>query len=410
MEEKRQAGLSRIRSRVKATIKERFPGANMDYCLTCGLCASGCPATGIEGMDPRKFLRLIALGQDEEILNTDWIYVCTMCQRCKYACPMDINIGRIVYEVRGLRPRDRRPPNLQKTCDFQKTKCSTGISDEDFAWVVNDVLEEVRQNEPEWADLEAPIDKQGAEYFLNQNAKDPTVSPEEMVHVWKILHEAGVNWTYSSKWWDGANYCVFTGDSEDFESTVRAQVETVNALGCKYYLNTECGHIYYAVQEGIKRFNIPHRFELVSIVTLYAQLIRDGRLRLDPSWNSSGLKFTVQDPCKLVRQGVGDPVADDLRFVIKSVAGEENFIDVWPNKSNNYCCGGGGGALQAGFKDQRRRFGKFKFDQLEATGADVVITPCYNCHSHIADLCEYYGGKWQVTHLWDWIVKAMVRK
>jgi len=165
----------------------------------------------------------------------------------------------------------------------------------------------------------------------------------------------------------------------------------------------------YATLEGLRRFNIPHNFEVVSIITLYAQWIRDGRLKVDPAWNTEGLKFSVQDPCKLVRQSLGDPVADDLRFVIKSVVGEENFIDVWPNKSNNYCCGGGGGALQAGFVANRRQHGKTKFDQLNATGADVVITPCHNCHTQVLDICEHFGGKWQTTHLWGWIIKALIR-
>ena len=165
----------------------------------------------------------------------------------------------------------------------------------------------------------------------------------------------------------------------------------------------------YATLEGLRRFNIPHKFEVVSIISLYAQWIREGRLNVDPSWNSEGLKFSVQDPCKLVRQSLGDPVADDLRFVIKSVVGEENFIDVWPNKSNNYCCGGGGGALQAGFVDNRRQHGKTKFKQLQATGADVVITPCHNCHTQVQDICAHFGGKWQTTHLWGWIVKALQR-
>lgn len=168
--------------------------------------------------------------------------------------------------------------------------------------------------------------------------------------------------------------------------------------------------MFFATLEGLRRFNIPHNFEFVSIITLYAKWIREGRLKVDPSWNSEGLKFTVQDPCKLVRQGIGDPVADDLRFVIKQVAGEENFVEVWPNRSNNYCCGGGGGALQAGFVENRRRYGKIKFDQLATTGADVVITPCHNCHTQILDICDHFGGKWKTTHLWNWIEKAMVRK
>ena len=231
--------IARLRAMVKGRIEQAVPNARIDYCLTCGLCASGCPATGIEGMDPRKFLRLLVLGQDEDILKTNWIYTCTMCQRCRYACPMGIDVGRIVYEIRSMRPKDERPRNLQRSCELQKETNSTGIPNEDFVWVVGDVLEEVRQNEPEWADISAPIDKAGAEYYLNQNAKEPTVEPEEMVPLWKILHAVGIDWTYSSKWWDGANYCLFTGDAADWEMTVRRQAETVDALGCRYYINTE---------------------------------------------------------------------------------------------------------------------------------------------------------------------------
>ncbi|WP_267928162.1 heterodisulfide reductase-related iron-sulfur binding cluster [Desulfolithobacter dissulfuricans] len=168
--------------------------------------------------------------------------------------------------------------------------------------------------------------------------------------------------------------------------------------------------MYFATLEGLRRFNIPHKFEFVSIISLYARWIREGRLVVDSSWNTRGLKFTVQDPCKLVRQGLGDPVAEDLRFVVRAVAGEENYVEPWPSKSNNYCCGGGGGALQAGFVANRRAYGRYKFDQLQATGADVVITPCHNCHGQIMDICEHYGGTWQTTHLWNWIVKAMKRK
>lgn len=38
---------------------------NLNRCLTCGAGASGCPATGLEGMDTRTFLGMAALGMDE---------------------------------------------------------------------------------------------------------------------------------------------------------------------------------------------------------------------------------------------------------------------------------------------------------------------------------------------------------
>ncbi len=231
--------LSKLRTRLKKQIEQAVPEARIDYCLTCGLCASGCPASGIEDMDPRKFLRYLVLGQDDIILQTNWIYSCSLCQRCKYACPMGIDVGRLVYEVKGMRPVEDRPKNLQKSCDLQKAGNSTGIPNDDFVWVVGDILEEIHETEPEWSDLKAPMDKVGAKFYLNQNAKEPTVEPEEMVPLWKILHAVGIDWTYSSKWWDGANYCLFTGDPEDWELTTRLQAETVDDLGCTTYINTE---------------------------------------------------------------------------------------------------------------------------------------------------------------------------
>jgi Fe-S oxidoreductase len=108
-----------------------------------------------------------------------------------------------------------------------------------------------------------------------------------------------------------------------------------------------------------------------------------------------------------VRKSFGDPVAEDLRYTVKAVVGEENFIDMSVNKSNNYCCGGGGGFLQSGFPDARRAFGKTKFDQVIETGADYCITPCHNCHAQIHDLCEYHGGNYNTVHLWTLICLAL---
>jgi Fe-S oxidoreductase len=107
-----------------------------------------------------------------------------------------------------------------------------------------------------------------------------------------------------------------------------------------------------------------------------------------------------------VRKSFGDPVADDLRLVVKSFVGEENFVDMTPNKSNNYCCGGGGGFLQAGLPDQRRAYGKLKDNQIKTAGADYVIAPCHNCHAQIHDLSEHYGGHYPVVHLWTIICLA----
>ncbi len=119
------------------------------------------------------------------------------------------------------------------------------------------------------------------------------------------------------------------------------------------------------------------------------------------------ITFTVQDPCQIVRKSYGDAIAEDLRFVVKSIVGEENFIDMQPNRSNNYCCGGGGGFLQSGFKDQRLAYGLVKDEQIKATRADYCIAACHNCHAQIHELSEHYEGHYGVVHLWTLICLSL---
>ncbi|MCP3952939.1 MAG: oxidoreductase, partial [Desulfobacterales bacterium] len=205
-------------------VKEILPeGGNLNLCLTCGACSSGCPATGLEGMDPRKFLRMAALGMDEEILSSSWIWMCTMCQRCIYVCPMKIDIPQLVFNARAQIPRDKRPKGILGSCDMalrNESGSAMGTAPDDFVFVVEDVLEEYQEAQPEFAEMQAPIDKEGAEFFLNQNSREPVTEPDEMVPLWKILHLAGVNWTYGSKGWGGENYCMFLADDDAWKHLV----------------------------------------------------------------------------------------------------------------------------------------------------------------------------------------------
>ena len=217
-------------------------GGNLNLCLTCGMCSSGCPATGLEDMDPRKFLRLAALGLDDELLSSKWAWMCTMCQRCIYVCPMKIDIPQLIFNVRNSWPREERPKGILGSCDMalRNDTCSAmGTSEEDFQFVVEDVLEEYQESQPELADMEAPVNKQGAEMFLNQNSREPVTEPDEMVPLWKILHLVGADWTYGTKGWAAENYCMFLADNENWEKIVRTKAKAVDDLGCKIWLNTE---------------------------------------------------------------------------------------------------------------------------------------------------------------------------
>ena len=224
-------------------VKEILPeGGNLNACLTCGACSSGCPATGLGDMDPRKFLRMAALGMDEEIAASDWPWMCTMCQRCIYVCPMQIDIPQLVFNARGLRPRDERPKGILGSCDMalkNETTSAMGANQEDFEFVVEDVLEEYQEAQPEFADMEAPIGKMDAEFFINQNSREPVTEPDEMVPLWKILHLVGANWTYGAKGWAAENYCMFLADDDSWKQVTETSATEANRLRIKTFLNTE---------------------------------------------------------------------------------------------------------------------------------------------------------------------------
>jgi len=224
-------------------VKELLPeGGNLNLCLTCGACSSGCPATGLADMDPRKFLRMAALGMDDEVTSTPWVWMCTMCQRCIYVCPMKIDIPQLVFNARGSWPREERPKGILGSCDMalKHDTCSAmGTSEEDFQFVVEDVLEEYQETQPEFKDMKADVNREGAEFYLNQNSREPVTEPDEMVPLWKILHLAGADWTYGTKGWAAENYCMFLADNDAWEHIVRVKAKAVDDLKAKVWLNTE---------------------------------------------------------------------------------------------------------------------------------------------------------------------------
>jgi len=386
------------------------PGADHDSCLACGLCASGCPATGFHGMDPRRFIRMAMLGMNEELSSTPWIWTCTQCKRCTYLCPMNIDVAALVGYARGVWPKEKKPQGIVRSCEAQMKFPSTsamGVMPEDFVEIVEEIAEELRDEDPRFADIEAPMDRKGAKFFVNQNSREPAVEPEELAPLWKIFDYVGADWTYASKGWAAENFCMFTGDDAAWKAMVEDRVDAVNELGCQVWVNTECGHSFYTLWKGVERFGLKADFEAESLVSLYARWIRQGKLPVNADWNTRGLKFTVQDPCQLIRKSIGDPVADDLRYVARQLVGADNFVDMQPNRSANYCCGGGAGFLQAGMTELRRAYGKRKYEQIAVTEADYVLTPCHNCHTQIEDLAEHYGGRYRVIHFWTLICLSL---
>ncbi len=225
----------------KEMVLGKMPTANFDYCLTCGTCTGGCAASELFDMDPRKLIRMLNLGMDEEVKKTEWKWVCSMCTRCVSACPMNINIPALIFNMRASVERSKRPKGILGSCDQHlRTGSAMGASKEDFEFTVLDVAEEIRDEHPGFEDLEVSVDRVGATMILNQNSREPVTEPEEMGPLWKILHKVGADWTYPSVMWAGENYCMFMADLEGWKYIVEEFVLHVdNNLKSPVVVNTE---------------------------------------------------------------------------------------------------------------------------------------------------------------------------
>jgi len=75
-----------------------------DFCYTCGLCSAVCPAKRFvdENYDPRKLIRMIVLGKEEELLKSDLIWLCLLCDTCTFYCPRGVKFSKVMPILRDM--------------------------------------------------------------------------------------------------------------------------------------------------------------------------------------------------------------------------------------------------------------------------------------------------------------------
>ncbi|RPJ82848.1 MAG: 4Fe-4S dicluster domain-containing protein [Deltaproteobacteria bacterium] len=209
---------------------------SQDYCITCGACSSSCPVSGIDGFDPRKIVRMVSLGMQEEIVSSRWPWICTMCGKCENVCPMEIDIPGLIRKVRSRRDRDKVPGILHKGLDTAiQTGNNLGLPQEDFIFILQDVGEEIAQ-EPGFEDFTVPVDKIGANILTTIHNKLVNTHTDDLKHWWKIFFAAKEEWTVPSINWEGTNWGLFTGDDERMKIMTGRVAENMERLQAKNLL------------------------------------------------------------------------------------------------------------------------------------------------------------------------------
>lgn len=376
-------------------------GAYMEACLHCGQCAHAChfyEATGDPKYTPayklfpmvRTYKRskppLSWFGAAPKVTEADlreWEELlfdsCTMCGRCTMICPMGIDIASIVAASRkAFVAAGLGPPDLLQAAENARDKGSPlGVTPE----VLADRLEWLSDEH----EVEIPLDKPQADVLLTLSSIELMKYPQSVVAMARLLNHAGVDWTLSSKGYEATNFGFLAGRADIAKLTIERIVAAAESVGASRVVIPECGHAYGVLRwsgANILQRDLP--FEVMHITEFLAELKREGRLHLRPMARS----VTYHDPCQVSRRG---GATAEARYLLDGFA--EDFREMYPTGNHNWCCGGGGGVqAMSRAADLRHQVFKIKIDQVEATGADTMISACANCRLTMDESREHW--KW----------------
>ncbi|MCD6184259.1 MAG: (Fe-S)-binding protein [Deltaproteobacteria bacterium] len=389
----------------------------VDTCVHCGLCSDACHHFLSMGRDPKyspagKVKR--TLGEifrkkgkvSPEFIKSASIIAsteCNVCRRCSMYCPFGIDVAYMMKVVRRICHKlGVTALYIQDTAHSHSVTMNQMWVKED-EWV--DTLQwQEEEAQAEFPKLRIPLEKEGAEIMYSVIAPEPKFQAQLIYQAAIIMNTAGIDWTMpATPGWDNSDMAMYTGDFEIMGRLKRSHFDTAARLKVKKIVMGECGHAFRSVYDvgnrwlGWKRPPVP----IIHALEFYYDLLKAGKIKIREKYKKS---VTLHDPCNVIR---GGGLADKSRYVVNALC--DNFIEMHPNREHNYCCNAGGGVINCGppFKNKRMVSNKVKADQLIATGAEVLLSPCHNCYSGLEDIIGHYKINMEIKFISDIIYEVM---
>jgi Fe-S oxidoreductase/CheY-like chemotaxis protein len=405
---------------------------SLEACVHCGLCTDQCHYVLANPGDPtyappykagklRKLFKAHidwtgkffpwwvgakSVYTDEELEDLkDTVFgKCTNCRRCSINCPMGVDMASFNRIARGLLVHVGVMPEGVAVVakDQWEIGNQMGVLPEDYLETLQWMEEELREeyNDPT---ICIPVDKMDADVVYTINPREVKYDPRTIGEAAAIFHFAGENWTMPSHGWDMTNFGLFNGD-DDLGGAVAGRVyDAVERLRGKKLVISECGHGYRSTRcEGPNWAGRDLPFPSESAIFTMLRYIKEGRIKVDKSKNS--VPVTYHDSCNIARScGLTEEPRELLNLVCS------DFREMHPNRTNNFCCTGGGGAMSMSeYTPRRLKSAKIKADQLQATGAKIVVTSCHNCVDGLFDLIRHYKLGMEVKLLVNLVASALV--
>ncbi|RJP39694.1 MAG: (Fe-S)-binding protein [Desulfobacteraceae bacterium] len=425
----------------------------MDTCVRCGACADKCHffiGTG----DPKnmpvlraELLRSVyrndftmagkilgSIGGARKLTKDvikEWFsyfYQCSECRRCSVYCPYGIDTAEITMMGRELLTLLGLNINwiLEPAANCFRTGNHLGIQPHAFKEMVEFFCDDIE--DITGVRVNPTFNRKGAEILFVTPSGDVFADPGTytMMGYLMLFEHIGLDYTLSTYASEGGNFGLFT--SADMMKRLNAKMYAESKrLGVKWILGGECGHMWRVINQYMETMNGPADFlevpvspitgtrfanaastKMVHIAEFTADLIRNNKLKLDPSRNDKNI-VTFHDSCNPAR-GMG--LFDEPRYVLKNVC--NNFYDMPEStiREQTFCCGSGSGLNTEEIMDLRMRGGLPRANAVQYVhdkyGVNMLACVCAIDRAALPPLMDYWVPGVGVTGLHELVGNALV--
>jgi len=311
-----------------------------DRCIKCGSCMRVCPVVSLFGERTFPGPRSMAVDAPRagKKMSSEELLKCSMCMRCRDACPSRIDLPRAILALRASNKGVLRPGHARLLANID----SYGYS----------VRPEGRNTAP------GPSGKDVC-FFPGCIAR--WRRPEILNDTLSVLRSGGADVACP----DGLVCCGSPlekiGESERREKLVEKNFPILEKFGTVVTSCPGCAG------------QLTGRYGLDAMHSVEYLYERIGAKKATSSLVGKGLKVAVHMPCHLDRE-VGPHTKEYIHAILGSIKG----LKVIEYEEEDECCGAGG-SLMSGYPDMAAGLAKRKAAIASRTGADLVVTSCPFC-------------------------------
>jgi heterodisulfide reductase subunit D len=352
----------------------------IDACTRCGECLKYCPVyaqKNEEEIDPRgkiqafkSFIRsqygiwAKIFGPkklDEEKLKkfSEMVYRCTLCGECGVSCPVSIDAKNLWLALRETLVEMGYFPKAMEQMKSNVQQVHNILGNE------NATRSEWLQSLADVPDHQYQKERAQVAFFVGCVASFfPMVQKIPRAFI-EILIKSQVDFTLLG----GEEWCcgfplIGAGMKKEAGALIQHNLEKMKEKGVERVVFA-CPSCYHTWMEEYKT-----NIEIFHSTQFIRKLIDEGKI----SFKEKKTKVTYHDPCDL---GRASKVYEAPRAVLRSILGVE-LVEMENNRDQCKCCGGGGN-LEMVDPELSAALAQEKIKQIQATGAEAVITSCQQC-------------------------------